>query len=235
MTTLASGRFADTIANLRSGGRSDVAIVRTLGLTPAQAAEYGLKTAAAPESKPKAPAATGGIANILRGGDLAMRLRRVAGVLLQRADGVRAAAAAEMARHFDELKPDEQSEVIRRGCLAIIGDKAVRLQDLLDHGPKKPTDAWTAPPQGGERMAARLRNMGAAYDWKLPGGKPIGDATLADLDAAIAHHSRKLHTHARLGHFYRTVRDRLAASGKPVVAEAIDHTTLESLQKDVTP
>lgn len=235
--TLIASKFADAIKTLRASGRSDESITRTLGLTGQQALEHGLRHHADPDAaeKLKAKARPDGapdVATIIRGGSARDRIMKIASRMLQfheSTDG----AAADLREQFDSLRPDEREWVLVYACQSIVRMSGGELRRsgagvIKDRG-------WAPDGAEGASMAARLRNMGSAYDWPLPGGKSMGGATLADLDGAIKFHDTHIAGHSRSRALYQKVRDRLAESGKATVAEAINATDLEALQKEASP
>lgn len=236
--TLIASKFADAIKTLRASGRSDESITRTLGLTGKQALEHGLRHHADPDAAEKLkerarPDGAPDVTKIVRGGPVQARLVVVGARLLKFFDS-REIAQADLYAQFDALRDDEKAEIIREGCRQVLAEASKKTRrSLFNEGGAD--RQWQPGDTEGEGMAARLRNAGDAYDWPLPGGKSIGGATLADLDAAIKFHDSHIAGHTRSRSLYQKVRDKLAESGKETVAEAISATDLEALQKESAP
>ena len=86
---------------------------------------------------------------------------------------------------------------------------------------------------GHRRSTERFSKAMAArtlYDSPLPvSGKPLGDATLQDLDQVIAYRVGRVHYEQREMEATQAIRDLLAASGKPTVREAISLDELRAI------
>lgn len=136
------------------------------------------------------------------------------------------AAAAEIVR-LAKNHPDILAELALMGA-----NQAIRLHaNTVRMAVTAPVDfdVATAGRKAGARLEARMRNAGLSYEFPLPGGKRIGDATVADLDAAIAFHTAQAAGHQSSIAAYSTVKTMLAKSGKATVREAIPDESLAAV------
>lgn len=120
--------------------------------------------------------------------------------------------------------------LIAEACASLIAAADQQTRQALTRAAYEPS------PAAGARIAARLRNRGSAYDWPLPGGKRLGDATLAEVDAAAERHKGQKEGAASRERFYRAIAKRLrGAGGKGIVREVLrDHEIDQLLTESIT-
>lgn len=92
--------------------------------------------------------------------------------------------------------------------------------------------SWSVPSTAGDNVAARLKINGSAYDWPLPGGASIGNATVADLDKAMELHKAIIAGNKRRHDFYFRVQAKLIASGAKTVREGLSETELAEIERN---
>lgn len=83
----------------------------------------------------------------------------------------------------------------------------------------------------GAGMAAMLRNSGI-YNWPLPGGAPIGDATADQIEAARDHYAALAKTHTTRAAFMEAVGKVMRRKRAAKVRDALKPAELEKLLRE---
>lgn len=122
--------------------------------------------------------------------------------------------------------PEVRDELLRMGCDQAVRSNSSNVRTVL-RGADFDVGKTTGPATN--RVAAVMRNAGITFEYPLPGGKRIGEATIADLDAAIAFHEGQSAGHQRQIKIYAQVRAALKKSGKATVRDAIPETRLAEI------
>jgi hypothetical protein len=87
--------------------------------------------------------------------------------------------------------------------------------------------------RGIRRHVAALSARMSIYDWQLPvTGKPIGDATVEDLDGAARYHAGRAEFETGRSRLYGVVLQRLRRTNAVTVRDGISERSLARIMKD---
>lgn len=145
---------------------------------------------------------------------------------LVRLNGSTNLAAAAIYEAADTLPDAQFRALIRLGAQRAVQMAANGLRNKLTKA------SWSVPAGAGDSIAARMQINGSTYDWPMPGGAPIGDATVADLDSAMELHRAQIAGHKKRFDFYARVHDKLVESGAATVRAGITESELAEMERD---
>jgi hypothetical protein len=101
------------------------------------------------------------------------------------------------------LKPDLADEAMRLGLRQMIGEMRTRLRTSMV---KARRGEWRAEKNAPRGFAGAAAARASFYNWPLPNSAVVlGDATVADLEAAAAFHDVHRDAHASRGGAYRQI------------------------------
>jgi hypothetical protein len=139
-------------------------------------------------------------------------------------------------RAFDLFKQRVEREdayrdfMLDEACRSYLRDAVISTRGVIER------QAWAAPSQGGDRIAATLRNRETVYDWPLPisGGKTLGRATLAEIKESRIYHEGQASGHVSRAKFYAAIERRMKRAGANIVKEALNEEQIEKLLQEST-
>lgn len=137
--------------------------------------------------------------------------------------------AAAVALALDRIQGD------REFLLYLLGDKlwdAVRTVRAEVRASLERHAAYTIRDGAADHAGARTANHIRYYDWPLPGGKRIGQASLEDIRAAKGWHDERIKGDTRRRNFYAEIERRIAQAKAKFLRNAIDEAALGKLIKE---